>query len=198
MPEAHNAHVAATPNGGVPGGADLRTGGRILKRVVFDQEAIARRVAEMGQEIATAYPDDTKLLVLGLLKGSFIFLADLVRQIPRPLHVDFLVASSYGSGTVTSGEVRLLYDPEASIAGRHVILVEDIIDSGTTLNRLVPLLRERRPASLELCALLHKRIAEDLVLEPRWVGFDAPREFLVGYGLDHAEDYRHLPYIASL
>src|SRR5690606_17030770 len=141
---------------------------------------------------------DTKLLVLGLLKGSFIFLADLVRQIPRPLHVDFLVASSYGSGTVTSGEVRLLYDPEATIEGRHVILVEDIIDSGTTLNRLVPLLRERKPASLELCALLHKRVAEDLVLEPRWVGFDAPREFLVGYGLDHAEDYRHLHYIASL
>src|SRR5690606_37304563 len=110
-------------------------------------------------------------------------------------HVDFLVASSYGARTVTSGEVRLLYDPEATIEGRHVILVEDIIDSGTTLNRLVPLLRERGPASLELCALLHKRIAEDLVLEPRWVGFDAPREFLVGHGLDPGGDCRPLACI---
>jgi len=198
MPEASNANGAATSDGGVPEGTNLRTGGRVLNRVVFDEETIARRVAEMGREIGAAYPEDTKLLVLGLLKGSFIFLADLVRQIPRPLHVDFLVASSYGSRTVTSGEVRLLYDPEATIEGRHVILVEDIIDSGTTLNHLIPLLRERRPASIELCALLHKRIAENLVLEPRWVGFDAPREFLVGYGLDHAEDFRHLPYIASL
>ncbi len=198
MPEPRDASVAATPDGGVPAGTNPRTGGQALSRVVFDEAVIARRVAEMGKEIGAAYAEGANLLVLGLLKGSFIFLADLVRQIPRPLHVDFLVASSYGARTVTSGEVRLLYDPEATIEGRHVILVEDIIDSGTTLNRLVPLLRERGPASLELCALLHKRIAEDLVLEPRWVGFDAPREFLVGYGLDHGEDFRHLPYIASL
>jgi len=179
-------------------GSNPRTGGQALRRVVFSESQIASRVAEMGREIAAAYAPDADLLVLGLLKGSFIFLADLVRQIPRPLHVDFLVASSYGARTVSSGEVRLLYDPEAGLEGRHVILVEDIIDSGTTLNRLVPLLRERGPASLELCALLHKRIAQDLVLEPRWVGFDAPPEFLVGYGLDHGEDFRHLPYIASL
>jgi hypoxanthine phosphoribosyltransferase len=112
--------------------------------------------------------------------------------------VDFLVASSYGNGTVSSGDVRLVYDPEASLEGRHVLLVEDIIDSGTTINRLVPKLAERRPLSLELCALLHKRIAPPLAREARWVGFDAPSEFLVGYGLDHAENFRHLPYIASL
>mgnify|MGYP001943766919 FL=1 len=173
-------------------------GGRELKRIVYSQEEIARRVSEMGREIAEAYPKDEGLLVLGLLKGSFIFLADLVREITRPLHVDFLVASSYGSGMVSSGNVRLLYDPEASLEDRHVILVEDIIDSGTTLNRLVPLLEGRRPRSLELCTLLHKHIARGLAREPRWVGFDAPEEFLIGYGLDFSEDYRNLPFIASL
>jgi hypoxanthine phosphoribosyltransferase len=133
-----------------------------------------------------------------LLKGSFIFLADLVREIARPLHVDFLVAASYGSGTVSSGDVRLVYDPEADVAGRHVLLVEDIIDSGKTIDRLAPLLIERGPRSLELCALLHKRIAPPLAVEARWVGFDAPREFLIGYGLDHSENFRNLPFIASL
>jgi hypoxanthine phosphoribosyltransferase len=94
--------------------------------------------------------------------------------------------------------VRLVYDPEADVEGRHVLLVEDIIDSGTTINRLVPLFRNRRPRSLELCALLHKRIAPPLALEARWVGFDAPREFLIGYGLDHSENFRNLPFIASI
>jgi hypoxanthine phosphoribosyltransferase len=174
------------------------TGGRALKRIVFDEARIAARVAEMAEEIAGAYPADEPLLVLGLLKGSFIFMADLVRRIPRPLQVDFLVAASYGSGTVSSGDVRLLYDAGASLEDRHVLLVEDIVDSGNTLNRLVPLLEKRNPRSLELCALLHKHVAEDLVMEPRWLGFDAPREFLVGYGLDHSEDFRNLPFIASL
>jgi hypoxanthine phosphoribosyltransferase len=181
-------------------GAETRAlmGGRPLRRVVYGEDEIAERVATMGREIAAAYPEGESLLVLGLLKGSFIFMADLVRQIPRPLQLDFLVASSYGSGTETSGEVRLLYDAEAVLEGRHVLLVEDIIDSGTTLNRLIPLLRRRTPRSLELCALLHKHIAASLVQEPRWVGFDAPREFLIGYGLDHSENYRNLPFIASL
>lgn len=175
-----------------------RTGGQQLSRIVFSEEEIAGKVAAMGQQITDAYSDDAPLLVLGLLKGSFIFVADLVRQIKRPLAVDFLVASSYGTGTVSSGDVKLLYDSEASLEGCDVLLVEDIIDSGTTLNRLIPLLQRRQPRSLELCALLHKRIARDLVLEPRWVGFDAPREFLVGYGLDHSESFRNLPFIASL
>ncbi len=184
----------------VVNGADTRAlmGGRPLRRVVFEEEEIAARVEAMGREIAGDYPEGESLLVLGLLKGSFIFMADLVRHIPRPLQVDFLVASSYGSGTETSGEVRLLYDPEAVLEGRHVLLVEDIVDSGTTLNRLIPMLRRRNPKTLELCALLHKHIAATLVLEPRWVGFDAPREFLIGYGLDHSENYRNLPFIASL
>jgi hypoxanthine phosphoribosyltransferase len=174
------------------------TGGQPVRRIVYSEREIALRVAEMGAAISQAFPADDDLLVLGLLKGSFMFLADLVRHIARPLHVDFLVAASYGSGTVSSGEVRLVYDPEASLEGRHVLLVEDIVDSGTTINRLVPLLERRRPKSLELCALLHKRIAPDLALDARWVGFDAPQEFLIGYGLDHSENFRNLPFIASL
>jgi hypoxanthine phosphoribosyltransferase len=176
---------------------ERQLGGTKLARIVFDAETIAKRVAALGQEITAAYPDG-ELLVLGLLKGSFIFLSDLVRRIDRPLQVDFLVAASYGAGTVSSGDVRLLYDPETALAGRHILLVEDIVDTGRTLNRLVELLRQRRPRSLEMCALLHKHVAEPLVLEPKFVGFDAPRAFLVGYGLDHSENFRHLPYIASL
>jgi len=172
-------------------------GGQQLASVVYDEVTIATRVRELGREITEAYPDG-ELLVLGLLKGSFIFLSDLVRRIDRPLQVDFLVAASYGAGTVSSGDVRLLYDPETVLAGRHILLVEDIVDTGRTLNRLVELLRARHPRSLEICALLHKHVAGDLVLDAKFVGFDAPRAFLVGYGLDHAENFRHLPYIASL
>jgi hypoxanthine phosphoribosyltransferase len=177
--------------------ADPRLSGRAVKRVAYDEAEIARRVRELGAEITQAYPDG-ELLVLGLLKGSFIFLSDLVRQICRPLQVDFLVASSYGDATVSSGIVRLLYDPETQLEGKHILLVEDIVDSGRTLSRLVDLLGERRPESLEICALLHKHIAVHLNHPAKFVGFDAPHEFLVGYGLDHAENFRHLPYIASL
>jgi hypoxanthine phosphoribosyltransferase len=179
-------------------------GGRQLHRVVWDEEAIRRRVAELGEGVTGHYAsirgtrgDEPPLLVLGLLKGSFIFLADLVRRIELPLHVDFVVASSYGVGTSSSGRVDLLYDSATSLEGRHVLLVEDIVDSGTTLKRLVPLLEKGKPASLEICALLHKGLVA-LEKEPRWVGFEAPEEFLVGYGLDHAEDFRHLPFIGSL
>jgi hypoxanthine phosphoribosyltransferase len=178
-------------------GGLAQLGGRELTRIVYSTEEIDERVRAMGAEISESYEAGDDLLVVGLLKGSFIFLADLVRAIELPLHVDFLVASSYGSATVSSGNVQLLYDPEASLEGRSVIIVEDIVDSGNTMNRLIPLLEERRPRSLEICALLHKRETE-LVLEPRWVGFDAPNEFLVGYGLDFSENFRHLPYIGSL
>jgi len=177
--------------------ADPRLSGRAVKRVAFDEGTLATRVAELGREITAAYLDGD-LLVLGLLKGSFIFLSDLVRQINRPLQVDFLVASSYGDGTVSSGTVNLVYDPETELEGKDILLVEDIVDSGRTLNRLMTILKERKPRSLEICALLHKRIAEGLKFEAKFVGFDAPNEFLVGYGLDHAENFRHLPYIASL
>lgn len=178
-------------------------GGHDIRRVVYDEAAIDQRVREMGHEItehftgSNALAEGTSVLVLGLLKGSFIFLADLVRRINLPVQVDFLVASSYGSGTVSSGDVKLVYDPKASLEGRHVVIVEDIIDSGHTLRRLLPILAEREPASLDVCTLLHKRLVT-LEHEARWVGFDCPNEFLVGYGLDHAENFRHLPYIAAM
>ena len=182
----------------VSGGlTDPRLRGHPLRRIVYSAEEIARRVETLGAEVGAAYPDG-ELLVLGLLKGSFIFVSDLVRQITRPLQVDFLVAASYGDDTVSSGLVRLLYDSQASLEGRHLLVVEDIIDSGRTLNRVVEVLHQRGPATIEVCALLDKGLATERVLEPRFLGFHAPNEFLVGYGLDHAENFRHLPYIASL
>jgi hypoxanthine phosphoribosyltransferase len=170
--------------------------GYTVRRVVYDAEAIGRRVAELGREVTDAYPDG-ELLVLGLLKGSFIFTADLVRTIDRPLQVDFMVASSYGASTTSSGNVRLLYDPATDLAGKHVLVVEDIIDTGRTLQRLLTLLASRQPASLAVCALLDKKMAPPIP-EVRFTGFTCPRAFLVGYGLDHAERYRHLPFIAEL
>jgi len=177
--------------------SDPRLLGRAVRRIVFDVDELAARVRELGAEITAAYPEGD-LLVLGLLKGSFIFLSDLVREIRRPLQVDFLVASSYGAETVSSGAVRLVYDPESTLEGKHILLVEDIVDSGRTLKRLVALLATRHPQSLEICALLHKHLATEADVSTKFVGFDAPNEFLVGYGLDHAEDFRHIPFIASL
>lgn len=182
---------------GTPATEDPRLDGRPVKRIAFGSDEISARVRELGREIGEAYPEGD-LLVLGLLKGSFIFLSDLVREIRRPLQVDFIVAASYGDATVSSGSVRLVYDPETTLEGKHILLVEDIVDSGRTLSRLMDLLSERKPRSLEVCALLHKHIAEYLRYPTKFVGFDAPNEFLVGYGLDHAENFRHLPYIASL
>lgn len=182
------------------GGSDVhdRTGGQPFGRIVYSQEDIATRVSAMGREITAHYEHVDDLLVLGLLKGSFMFLADLVREIARPLQIDFLGAASYGSGTMSTGVVNLVYDPGASLIDRHVLIVEDIIDSGNTINRLVPLLEERGAQSLELCALLHKRVAPALAREARWVGFEPPQEFLIGYGLDYSENYRNLPFIACL
>jgi len=177
--------------------ADPRLDGRAVRRIVYTEEAIAQRVSELGEQITASYPDG-ELLVLGLLKGSFIFLSDLVRSIRRPIHVDFLVAASYGDAMVSSGNVRLVYDPETVLEGKHILLVEDVVDSGRTLNHLMTLLSARHPRSLAICAFLHKHVAVHLQHPMKFVGFDAPNEFLVGYGLDHAENFRHLPYIASL
>jgi hypoxanthine phosphoribosyltransferase len=188
-------HVTSQLN--TPERVARRMGAETFRRVVFSEAELEARTREMGAAITAHYPAGEKLLVLGLLKGSFIFLADLVRTIQLPLQVDFLVAASYGSDTVSSGDLRLLYDPETDFAGRHVLIVEDIIDSGNTLRRLVPLLGARGPRSLEICALLHKRLTT-MEPEARWVGFDCPNEFVVGYGLDHAENFRHLPFIGSL
>jgi hypoxanthine phosphoribosyltransferase len=177
--------------------ADPRLDGRAVRRIVYDAGTIEGRVRALGERITADYPDGP-LLVLGLLKGSFIFLGDLVREIHRPLQVDFAVASSYGSAMSSSGQVQMVYDPETPLEGKHILLVEDIVDSGRTIGVLWDLLAARRPRSLAICALLHKHISDDPRHPVKYVGFDAPHEFLVGYGLDHAEDFRHLPYIASL
>jgi len=170
-------------------------GGRELRRIVYAADEIQARVAELAGDISRAYAAEDRLVVIGILKGSFVFLADLVRRIEVPLQVDFFVASSYGAGQSSSGDVQVLLDVKLPLEDRAVLLVEDIVDSGTTLQRLLPRLWAHAPKSLEVCALLHKR---KIGLDPRWVGFDAPNEFLVGYGLDLAEDFRHLPYVASL
>jgi hypoxanthine phosphoribosyltransferase len=183
--------VSATTN------ADPRLDGRAVRRIVYDEATIAKRVHELGEAITHDYPDGP-LLVLGLLKGSFIFVSDLVRHIRRPLQVDFVVASSYGAAMTSSGNVQMVYDPETDLRGKNIILAEDIVDSGRTISVLWDLLSQRGPGSLAICALLHKHRAEHLRHPVRYLGFEAPDEFLVGYGLDHAEDFRHLPYIASL
>ena len=177
--------------------ADPRLDGRAVRRIVYDEATIAKRVHELGEAITHDYPDGP-LLVLGLLKGSFIFVSDLVRHIRRPLQVDFVVASSYGAAMTSSGNVQMVYDPETDLRGKNIILAEDIVDSGRTISVLWDLLSQRGPGSLAICALLHKHRAEHLRHPVRYLGFEAPDEFLVGYGLDHAEDFRHLPYIASL
>lgn len=179
------------------GQQDARLGGRQIETVVYSEEDIARRVRELGSEITSAYASEDRLLVLGLLKGSCIFMADLVREIRLPLQLDFLVVSSYGDDTVSTGNVRLLYEPSMDFRHRSVLVVEDIVDSGATLEELVPTLTARGATRVDVCALLHKRLPSAST-EIRWVGFDAPKSFLVGYGLDYAEDFRHLPYIASL
>lgn len=177
--------------------AEPRAGSHTIEAVVWSEEEVRHRVSELGRQIAAEAPAETEIVLIGLLKGACIFLADLARAIPRPVTIDFLVAASYHAGTVSSGEVTLKYEPDTSLEGRFVVIVEDIIDSGTTLRRLLPMFEARNPVHLGVCALLHKR---RVTLDPpaRWVGFDAPAEFLVGYGLDFSEHFRNLPYIGVL
>ena len=172
-------------------------GGDSRLEILFERVDVDRRVGELGREIGEFYRNGDLLLV-GLLKGSFIFLADLCRNINRPHKVDFIRVSSYGDGKSSSGNPQLLERLTSGVRGKDVLLVEDIIDTGNTLNSLAADLRSLDPASLEICTLLHKRKAEALDLKPRFVGFDAPDRFLVGYGLDLGESWRHLPYVAAV
>ena len=145
-------------------GADVRIDEpsyRGIKRIIFTAEQLQSRVAELGEEISAAYGSTDDLVVLGLLKGSFVFMSDLIRKIKVPLHVDFLVVSSYGKNKVSTDDVRILYEPELSVKGRAVLLVEDIVDSGATLRRLMPILDAREPKSLDVCSLLCKGVERD-------------------------------------
>ena len=165
--------------------------------VLVEAEDLQRRVVELGEEISAEYAG-RDLVMVGVLKGAVIFLADLMRHITVPCEIDFMAVSSYGSQTDSSGVVRILKDLDAPIEGRHVLIVEDIIDSGLTLHYLMRNLRARNPASLEVCALLTKPERLRVDLSPRYVGFEIPNRFAIGYGLDHGERYRNLPYVAAL
>jgi len=168
-----------------------------LERIVFDTSTLADRVAQMGRQIATDYHGRTPLLI-GVLKGSVVFMTDLVRQIDLRLEIDFMAVSSYGDSTRSSGEVRIHKDLDRSIEDRHVILIEDIVDTGLTLHFLTKILRARKPASLALCSLLDKPEARVQTVDLRYVGFTCPNDFVVGYGLDYRGEYRNLPYIGML
>lgn len=167
-----------------------------LGPVVTDRQQIADRVGELGEQITKDYEDEPPLLIC-VLKGAFIFLADLVREISLPLEVDFMAVSSYGASTKSSGVVRIVKDLEVDIRDRHVLVIEDIVDSGLTLNYLSRNLRARGPASLEVCAM-YVRQGNQKVNQPlRYVGFEIPPSFVLGYGLDVAERFRNLPYVAE-
>ena len=165
--------------------------------VLVAAEDLQRRVVELGEQISAEY-EGRDLVMVGVLKGAVIFLADLMRQITVPCELDFMAVSSYGSQTDSSGVVRILKDLDASIEGRDVLIVEDIIDSGLTLHYLMRSLNARDPASLEVCALLTKPDRLRVDLEPRYVGFEIPNRFAIGYGLDHAQRYRNLDFVAAL
>jgi hypoxanthine phosphoribosyltransferase len=166
-------------------------------RSLVSAEVIARRVAALGSEIADKVPEG-ELTVVGVLRGAFIFMADLVRAIPRQLRCDFLGVRSYGDATVSSGIVEITSDLLLPIEGQHVLLVEDIVDTGLTLQYLVEILEARRPKSLSVCALLSKPSRRRVDVRVDFVGFEIPDEFVVGYGLDAAQQHRQLPYIGVL
>jgi hypoxanthine phosphoribosyltransferase len=168
-----------------------------VAEVLIDRDTLQRRIAELGEEISAAYAGKD-LLLIGVLKGAVFFMADLMRHLTVPCEVDFMAISSYGDATDSSGIVRILKDLDINIEGRHVLVVEDIIDSGLTLSYLIRNLESREPATLEVCALLTKPSRREIDVPVRYVGFEIPNKFVVGYGLDFAERYRNLPYVGVL
>lgn len=167
-----------------------------IQTILLTEEQIRQRVQELGAQIAADY-DGKDPIVVGILRGCFIFMADVVRAMPIPLTLEFLAVSSYGAGT-TSGEVCLTRDFPMPIEGRHVIIMEDILDSGRTLDYVMRILRQRNPASVEICAFLDKPSRRVNDVKARYVGYEVPDAFVVGYGLDYADRYRNLPYIGVL
>jgi hypoxanthine phosphoribosyltransferase len=168
-----------------------------IGEILVQPDELSHRVRELGEEISRDYAG-RDLLLIGVLKGAVFFLADLMREIEVPCEVDFMAVSSYGSSTDTSGVVRILKDLDAPLEGRNVLIVEDIVDSGLTLQYLMRTLETRGPASLEVCALLTKPERRLVETPARYVGFEIPDKFAIGYGLDYAERYRNLPYVATL
>ena len=168
-----------------------------LERVLVSEDEVAARLAELAEEIAAEYAGKDLLLV-GVLKGAVMVMADLMRALPISAPVDWMAVSSYGSGTKSSGVVRILKDLDVDITDKHVLIVEDIVDSGLTLSWIKANLESSHPASVEICTLLRKPDAAKVHVDVKWIGFDIPNEFVVGYGLDYAEQYRGLRQIATL
>lgn len=167
-----------------------------ISQTLVSTSEVEEIVARLGAEITAAYPDlKRELMVVGLLRGSFIFMADLVRKIDLPLVVDFMTVSSYGDGTVSSGDVKVVMDLDSSIEGRDVLMVEDIVDTGRTFSKVIRMMRNRNPRSLKICTFLNKPEARLADVNIDFCGRDIANEFVVGYGLDCAQRYRHLPYV---
>ena len=170
-----------------------------IERVLFTEEEISTRVAELGAQISEDYKDiDSPLLTVGILNGAIVFFADLVRKITIPVQFDNLIASSYDTSSHTSGKVNILKNLENNVRGRHILLIEDIIDSGTTMNYLLGYFKDKKAASVKICALLNKPSSRKVEVNIDYVGYDIPDEFIVGYGLDFAQHYRNLPYLGVL
>lgn len=174
-----------------------------IQEVLFSEEEIAARVAEIGAQITNDYADAVAqdgqgVILISVLRGAAIFMADLARQIELPLEMDYMAVSSYGNGAKSSGVVRILKDLSSEIEGRHVIVAEDILDSDLTLKYLMKNLASRKPASIEVATLLRKKTLQQAKIDCRYIGFECPDQFIVGYGLDFAERYRNLPYIGIL
>jgi hypoxanthine phosphoribosyltransferase len=167
-------------------------------RAMIPAEDIAERVEVLAAEINSHFAGTDKLVVVGLLRGSFVFIADLVRLLNLPVEVDFIEASSYGSGTESTREVRILKDLRSPIEGRDVLVVEDIVDTGHTLKHVLRLLATHKPTRLEVCALLSKPSRREVEIRAKWVGFEIPDEFVVGYGIDYAQRNRNLPFIGAV
>lgn len=165
---------------------------------MISAKSIAARVEALAKEITANYNDADKLVVVGLLRGSFVFIADLVRELKMPVEVDFLEVSSYGDAMTSSREVRILKDLRGEINGLDVLLVEDIVDTGHTMHHVQALLKSREPRSLEVCALLDKPSRREVKVDVRWIGFEIPDEFVVGYGIDYAQRNRNLPFIGKV
>ena len=170
---------------------------RGVSEVLIDEDRLRSRVVELGEEISADYAG-RDLLLIGVLKGAVFFMADLMRTLGIPCEIDFMAISSYGAQTDSSGVVRILKDLDINIERRNVLVVEDIIDSGLTLSYLMRNLESRVPASLEVCALLTKPARREIDVPVRWIGFEIPNRFVIGYGLDFAERYRNLPYVGVL
>ncbi len=168
-----------------------------IQEILLTEQQLQLRVLQLAHEIRRDYMDKEPLII-GVLRGSFIFMADLVRQIDMPLRLDFITASSYGAKSTSSGTITLKKEMDLDVAGRHVIVVEDILDTGNTLHFLVDLIKQKRPASVEICTLLDKPSRREVAVDAKYIGFTVPNHFVVGYGLDYDDKYRSLPYIGIL